>query len=346
MYIDKIFPFLKNSDLIRCVEQTVSINDIYIPIKVDDNVSVTTDTDSNKIFKAYRVMPCDILVINEDDSVAKRIKTGFYGSTVKLVVFEVDYMSVVDRISVDTVDGVLSATIKVNDAYEKEEIVSDVLINYASNGIKVDKTMLDEEDIEIEVKESESFRDWMDNFDIGNIHESDEFFNKLMDKKDKGESISGKVVGTGKDAVYNWLDSYFALPENVDMTNGGREVVPLLIGPTAVFKSATVKELCRKYNFRLVDFRVSFTSRLDYSGLFQIGDMDDAKFSYACPMEEIVTCSDGFREYCRKAYDKVSEILQKKIKHLTVRIQIQIMYHYLMNRGINLQIYSVSIKSI
>lgn len=311
MYINKIFPFLRNSDLIRCIEQTVSIDDIYIPIKVEEGVSDKT-SDNNRVFKAFRVMPCNLLVLNESDNVSKRVKSGFYGDMIKLDIHEVDYMSVVDRISVDTVDDVLSATMKINDAYEKEEIISDVLINYASNGIKVSKG--DIEDIEeIELKEAESFRDWINGFkdDVQNVQESEDFFNRLMNRKDKGESISGRVVGTGKDSVYNWLDSYFALPENTDMKNGGREVVPLLIGPTAVFKSATVKELCKKYNFRLVDFRVSFTSRLDYSGLFQIGDIDDAKFSYACPMEEIVTCSDGFREYCRKAYDKVSEILTR-----------------------------------
>lgn len=310
MYIDKIFPFLRNSDLIRCIEETVSLEDIYIPIKwkEDESAKVGTVSDSRTL-KAYRVMPCDIIVLNEDDSVSKKVKMGLYGDTLKLVVFEVDYMSVVDRISVDTVDNVLSATMMVNDAYEKEEIVSDTLINYASNGIKVDRGLL--EGIEVEIKEAGNLRDWIDNFQSEPVQESEDFFNRLMNRKDKGESVSGRVVGTGKDAVYNWLDSYFALPENVDMKNGGREVVPLLIGPTAVFKSATVKELCKKYNFRLVDFRVSFTSRLDYSGLFQIGDMGDEKFSYSCPMEEIVTCSDGFREYCRKAYDKVSEILTR-----------------------------------
>ena len=38
----------------------------------------------------------------------------------------------------------------------------------------------------------------------------------------------------------------------------------------------------------MVDFRVAFTSRLDYSGLFQIGEVEGKKYSYACPMEEIV----------------------------------------------------------
>ena len=132
----------------------------------------------------------------------------------------------------------------------------------------------------------------------------------LKDRRKKGKSNDAEDI-KGKDAVYTWLDAYFSLPEGEEMKSGGREVVPLLIGPTAVFKSATVKELCKKYNYRMVDFRVAFTSRLDYSGLFQIGEVEGKKYSYACPMEEIVVCSDGFREFCKQSYQKLEDILQK-----------------------------------
>lgn len=176
----------------------------------------------------------------------------------------------------------------------------------ACNGIEVDTNELT--DIHVSYKSGINFIDWMNT--TKDINESADFLDSLIADKQNGKNIKGTILGESKDSIYDWLDSYFALPEEADMKSGGREVVPLLIGPTAVFKSATVKELCAKYNYRMVDFRVAFTSRLDYSGLFQIGEVDGKKFSYSCPMEELVTCSDGFRAFCRKAHEKVSKILK------------------------------------
>lgn len=173
------------------------------------------------------------------------------------------------------------------------------------NGTEVDTGSLD---IKIPYKSGINFIEWMENYNKS-VNESADFLDSLIADKKSGKDIKGKILGESKDSIYDWLDSYFALPEEADMRGGGREVVPLLIGPTAVFKSATVKELCAKYNYRMVDFRVAFTSRLDYSGLYQMGEIDGSKFSYSCPMEELVTCSDGFRAFCRKALDKVKKIL-------------------------------------
>lgn len=314
-YINKLFPFLGDGDFVRNVLERKTLDEIFCPINfnngVADVVSDSTEpspaiTDKNVyVPKAYHVLPCDIYVLNEREDVVRKVMNGEYGNNLDLNVIEIDYMPVAKRIEVS--DN--TASIYINGAYMQEEVVTDVFINSAANGSKTLLELLD--NIRIEPKSGVSFRDWVDNTEVDIVKESADFLDGLLDATRKGKRLDASVSDSGEDFVYSWLDSYFALPEGQDMKSGGREVVPLLIGPTGVFKSATVKELCAKYGYRLVDFRVSFTSRLDYSGLFQMGEVDGQKFSYACPMEELVTCSDGFREYCRKAYDKVSDILTK-----------------------------------
>lgn len=309
MYINKLFPFIDQADFIRNVEEVHSIHSIFCPLERGEDVAESTPKPTTRAFKAYRVLPCNTLVLNESENIVHEVIKGTYGSDVRLNIIEMDYLPVAKRVVVDTVNGVLTASIQVNDAYQSEEIVTDVFVNAASNGTQILPELV--QDVVIPRTQSVSLNTWASGFDSEkSIHESADVLDDLLADRRAGKSAPNpQVVGGQTDAVYDWLDSYFRLPENTDMKNGGREVVPLLIGPTAVFKSSTVKELCKKYDYRMVDFRVSFTSRLDYSGLFQIGEVDGEKFSYACPMEELVTCSDGFREYCRKAYDKVSSIL-------------------------------------
>lgn len=304
-YINQLFPFLENSDFIKTSDETVDISNIYCPINFEDNLS-----DNNQIlvqrkrFQAVRVQPCNVLLINEPESVVNKIKSGVYGTQIRLNTTEYDYVSVASQL--DVTDN--RAYLHMNKGYEEQEVVTDAFVNAASNGTTVDEAFL----MNVGVPRSNqimNLKDWLSGYSEEEIMESTDMFDDLLSDAEAGKSTTVETEQT-KDYVYKWLDSYFALPEGVSATQGGREVVPLLIGPTGVFKSSTVKELCKKYDYRLVDFRVAFTSRLDYSGLFQMGEVDGKKYSYACPMEEIVTCSDGFREYCRRAYDKVSQILK------------------------------------
>lgn len=310
-YVERLFPFLGDSDFIRNTDEFINIENLYCPISFsskgdnDENQGENISISQKKLFKACRILPCNITVINEPEHVIRKIMSGFYGVAPKFVVTEYDYTEVASRIEVS--DDNL-AYIYMNKGYKQQEIASDIMINSASNGISVEEEFLLGINIP-PIESSISMKTWVDGFSDEVIMESTEAFKDLLKEVEAGKELSVQS-SEKKDAVYKWLDSYFALPEGESAKSGGREVVPLLIGPTGVFKSATIKELCKKYDYRLVDFRVAFTSRLDYSGLFQMGEIDGKKFSYACPMEEIVTCSDGFREYCRRAYDKVSQILQ------------------------------------
>lgn len=305
MYINKLFPFLTDGDYIRVVTERKTLDEIFCPIKFKESTEQVNNAPSSKkyVFKAYHVLPCDVYVLNERESTIKRVIEGEFGGNIDLSVTEIDYLPIAKRIEVS--DG--KASVLINGAYMQEDIVTDLFINSAANGSKTLLEMLD--GVSIEPTVGVDFRSWVDSEVAEPLRESADFLDGLLDATRRGKRLDAEIQDSGEDFIYQWLDSYFALPEGQDMKNGGREVVPLLIGPTGVFKSATVKELCKKYNYRLVDFRVSFTSRLDYSGLFQMGEVDGQKYSYACPMEELVTCSDGFREYCRKAYDRVSQIL-------------------------------------
>ena len=309
MYVEKLFPYLKDGDFVRSERKVVDISSIYCPLESDIATVGIDIKRTNRDFKLIKILPCDLLVFDELDEVAFKVKNGLYGNTISAVISEIDYTSISNRLDISTVDDVLSATMMMNGAYYKEDIITDEFINICSNGVNIPEDVLSS--VKIKYENGISFSEWVDNF-IG-IKESADMLDSLVADKKSGKSINTQVVSDDRDSIYNWMDAYFALPEGEDMRSGGREVVPLLIGPTAVFKSATVKELCKKYNYRMVDFRVAFTSRLDYSGLYEMGEIegDTKKYSYSCPMEEIVTCSDGFREFCRQSYDKISDILRK-----------------------------------
>ena len=314
--ISNYFPFLDKADFIKNVRETHSIDEFLGYESLITDFDNQTSDSSNRVFKAYRIMPSNTLFLMELPSTVLRIFSGDFGGNIIVDIMEFDYQGVANIIETDLVNDVNKAIFACNGAYLVEDIVTDTFINACANGFDVprdisfDYKVLEESD----KQNKDSLSSWLfmnDNIDESYIMESAlDTLQMLKDRRKNGKSNDAEEV-KGKDAVYTWLDAYFSLPEGEEMKSGGREVVPLLIGPTAVFKSATVKELCKKYNYRMVDFRVAFTSRLDYSGLFQIGEVEGKKYSYACPMEEIVVCSDGFREFCKQSYQKLEDILQK-----------------------------------
>lgn len=314
--ISNYFPFLDKADFVKNVREVHAVEEFlgYEPLVVD--LDSSTKDSSKKVFKAYRIMPSNTLFLAELPNTVFNIFSGTFGSEIIVDIMEFDYQAVANLIEVDLVNDIDRAIFQCNGAYLVEDILTDTFINACANGLDVSsETYSDYKVLEDSDKlDTVSMSEWLfsnEHIDESYIMESAlDTLQLLKDRRKKGKSNDAEGI-KGKDAVYTWLDAYFSLPEGEEMKSGGREVVPLLIGPTAVFKSATVKELCKKYNYRMVDFRVAFTSRLDYSGLFQIGEVEGKKYSYACPMEEIVVCSDGFREFCKQSYQKLEDILQK-----------------------------------
>lgn len=314
--ISNYFPFLDKADFVKNVREVHAVEEFlgYEPLIVDFDSSSKDST--NKVFKAYRIMPSNTLFLAELPSTVFNIFSGTFGSEIIVDIMEFDYQAVANLIEVDLVNDIDRAIFQCNGAYLVEDILTDTFINACANGLDISSESYSEYKVleDSDKIDTVSISEWLfsnEHIDESYIMESAlDTLQLLKDRRKKGKSNDAEDI-KGKDAVYTWLDAYFSLPEGEEMKSGGREVVPLLIGPTAVFKSATVKELCKKYNYRMVDFRVAFTSRLDYSGLFQIGEVEGKKYSYACPMEEIVVCSDGFREFCKQSYQKLEDILQK-----------------------------------
>lgn len=314
--ISNYFPFLDKADFVKNVREVHAVEEFlgYEPLVVD--LDSSTKDSSKKVFKAYRIMPSNTLFLAELPNTVFNIFSGTFGSEIIVDIMEFDYQAVANLIEVDLVNDIDRAIFQCNGAYLVEDILTDTFINACANGLDVSSETYSEYKVleDSDKLDTVSMSEWLfsnEHIDESYIMESAlDTLQLLKDRRKKGKSNDAEDI-KGKDAVYTWLDAYFSLPEGEEMKSGGREVVPLLIGPTAVFKSATVKELCKKYNYRMVDFRVAFTSRLDYSGLFQIGEVEGKKYSYACPMEEIVVCSDGFREFCKQSYQKLEDILQK-----------------------------------
>lgn len=314
--ISNYFPFLDKADFVKNVREVHAVEEFlgYETLVVD--LDSSTKDSSKKVFKAYRIMPSNTLFLAELPNTVFNIFSGTFGSEIIVDIMEFDYQAVANLIEVDLVNDIDRAIFQCNGAYLVEDILTDTFINACANGLDVSSETYSEYKVleDSDKLDTVSMSEWLfsnEHIDESYIMESAlDTLQLLKDRRKKGKSNDAEDI-KGKDAVYTWLDAYFSLPEGEEMKSGGREVVPLLIGPTAVFKSATVKELCKKYNYRMVDFRVAFTSRLDYSGLFQIGEVEGKKYSYACPMEEIVVCSDGFREFCKQSYQKLEDILQK-----------------------------------
>ena len=65
MYLYKFFPFISDSDFIRNVEKSVSFGSIYCPIHFDGTPSTSNalGAKENRVFKAYHVLPCDVIVL-------------------------------------------------------------------------------------------------------------------------------------------------------------------------------------------------------------------------------------------------------------------------------------------
>lgn len=320
MYFESFLPFVTELGYLeKNKKDIVNVSDVYCPLTYSKSLediekdSVVKSFMAKKVLKVAHIMPLNIKVFLENDILSYYIKNTRANDDILMDISYINYEDVAKTIEVK--NG--TASIEKNGAsLIQEGIISEYFVNSASNGISIDITTLQGTDKEITIPIS----DRVSIFNMFLPSTQNKKKVKAVSEKLDAEALLKKALAGQKmetkvmseDYIYNWLDGYFKLPEGQEMTNdNGREVVPLLIGPTGVFKSATVKELCKKYNFRLVDFRVAFTSRLDYSGLYHKDVIDGEDFSFACPMEEIVTCSDGFREYCVRAVAKLKETLSR-----------------------------------
>ena len=81
------------------------------------------------------------------------------------------------------------------------------------------------------------------------------------------------------------------------------KAVPLLVGHTGVSKSAIIKSIVEttssEYGLRLVDIRVSFMDKLDFTGVMELLDTREGEQFAEAPIRELVTASDSFLKTVR-----------------------------------------------
>lgn len=90
------------------------------------------------------------------------------------------------------------------------------------------------------------------------------------------------------------------------------ERTPILLGMTAVAKSALVKSVTKSLGKRLVDIRCAFVHRLDFEGLTERKDIGRFVLSYNAPQAMLFECTDEFIDYCVKA----AILVEKRIEEL------------------------------
>lgn len=131
-------------------------------------------------------------------------------------------------------------------------------------------------------------------------------------------------VSEESDKIEQYLRSYFK--------SGSEPLsqVPMLVGNTAVAKSALVKSVVNdldgvssfssgEYGFRLIDFRAAFVDKSDIEGFQNIG-FDPAlgrNVSSASPMLELVEASDQYLAWIRDCLKKMIERSEKAQSELT-----------------------------
>lgn len=117
--------------------------------------------------------------------------------------------------------------------------------------------------------------------------------------------------GSGAEIKRLPIDDIAKLVTNYLTSRAGSSRVPVLIGNTAVTKSALVKDVVKKLGLRLVDFRCAFLDKMDIEGFRdrtkdpETGDI----LSTTAPPEKLLECTDEYINYARKT----SEELRRKI---------------------------------
>ena len=107
----------------------------YEPLIVDFD-SPSKDS-TNKVFKAYRIMPSNTLFLAELPSIVFNIFSGTFGSEITVDIMEFDYQSVANLIEVDLVNDINKAIFQCNGAYLIEDVLTDNFINACANGLDV-----------------------------------------------------------------------------------------------------------------------------------------------------------------------------------------------------------------
>ena len=289
MYLDPILPFLDRAKTMRQDKRMVDAGELYFPFKIPDQDMVNSYDLNRKailsgVYLFYYVRPLGIMVMMDDRPeltywmIQNRVK-------VRGKIITVDYGWIAPDIHVN---GKL-AFLRVGNAFESADIQTDELINMACSGLAM--SLEEKKTVYMDLTESD-------------VYEIDP----------EAESIAGGEVASDIDTgTYDYIATYLQAKSSKGMQ------VPLLKGPTGVAKSAIIKNFAdtmtatdaegQEVGFRLVDFRLAFCTRLNFSGLKEIiSDKDEETgeenlYASSSPRMEIVESTDEFRVYLRQLRD-------------------------------------------
>lgn len=306
MYIDKYLPFLRKSPVIGKRRGEIKTEHLFFPYEVKNFETVNATSDSarkymlNRVPKVYHVKPLDLLVMDEPF-----LYVQWYRSNVEEVeceIVELDYNKVARFVEIEDVereDTLYLAMYPLSNGYQEQEIVDPDLVVAAANGISLNKDSENVYSIDTYTLPS-----------INSLEESNkmiyEINQDLLKAVSSGEGL-GTDVSQDSTPIESRLESYLR-------AGYVTERVPVLMGPTAVAKSATVKAVCEKLGFRMVDLRVAFMSRLDFEGLSEKVTIGDKVESYNAAMLPIVECTDDFLNFCRAAIPKIEKAIEEAEK--------------------------------
>lgn len=303
MYVDKYLPFLKESPLLKRETEDINTIDLFFPVDLDYDLGSGSAADNEQgLYKAYFVEPLEIYVLDAPVATVKWVKNQ--KDTIRAEVSHIDYNKVARYIEIDKINGEYQALYPVTNGYDSKPINEHIFINNAK-----DRVSMADKDLESIVEgNKDSMKGYKAIYEEMSDAEIDDFFDDEIDRREAAggdvPSDDGGVTST-ENEITAVIDSYLT-------GNYNTERVPLLAGPTAVLKSATVKERAKKHGYRMVDFRAAFMSRLDLEGLMERVDMPDGSVeAFNAGMYEIIECTDDFINFCEQALVEIDNEIER-----------------------------------
>lgn len=299
MYIDDFLPFLKKSPFLKRENKEVKMEELFFPYDVEGYFSDYSKSHmNNRVINIFYIEPLDVYVMDEPIG-----KVAWYidnVESVSAIVSHVDYQKVTRYLQVEEFEnGDKRAFYPETNGFSVNDIETVEYLNLARDRISIFDRGSNEvisESVQSIIKQDTRKKIKLFEFDVSSFIDSE---------LQRRQSHAGNTPPASDSNVTG-------VPDNVEMVLAPYlagdfvlERVPLLEGPTAVMKSATVKNLAKKYGYRVVDFRAAFIDRLDLEGLSEIVDVDGNVESFNALMYNIMECTDEFLDFCEAS---VSEL--------------------------------------
>ena len=270
--VKSVVPFIENAPVIA-IHQGVSVDPARALFSSED-----AQMGPYKNY-AYLLRPLNLIVL------PKRPPVSYRRVVVDLI--EVDYSFVTDLIKVENNEAFFPG----HGGYEVEPIITEDVINLSSNAVKLCDVGI--KDKEVHVVPLEMFFSVVAP-QLATLTEAS--LDALKAKK-----ANVPITTNEQSPIDVRLESYL---------KGGylTQRVLMLIGHSAVAKSARVKTIADKLGFRMIDLRTAFMSRLDLQGLTEIVyNPDGSVNSTQAPMQDIITCTDEYIKFCRAAIPEIEK---------------------------------------